>query len=63
MKENSPLKKMGSLRKQSRLVEQENQQSPPKQGLSPQKQARAKLFGKKSLTEDEYMLRSFVAVS
>ena len=66
MKENSPLKKMGSLRKQSRLVDQENsahQQVSPKKtssvgGPSPQKQARSKML-KTSNTGDEYMLKSF----
>lgn len=55
---------MGSLRKQSRLVDQENaQQVSPKKtssggGLSPQKQARSKML-KTSTTGDEYMLKSF----
>ena len=60
-KENSPspLKKMGSLRKQSRLVDQENQQSPQKStGPSPKKQARSKML-KMSTSGEEYMLKSF----
>ena len=56
---------MGSLRKQSRLVDQENaQQVSPKKtssggGLSPQKQARSKMLKTSLTTGDEYMLKSF----
>ena len=66
MKENSPLKKMGSLRKQSRLVNQENNQqsSPKKTSPSPQKQqqaaaARSTKMVKHSTSGEEYMLKSF----
>lgn len=49
MKENSPLKKMGLLRKQSSMASQENSQSPLKafgghQGPSPQKMGSAKML-------------------
>ena len=50
-KENSPLKRVNSLRKQSRLAEQENSQSPLKSfaqvnGPSPRKKGKAKMLQK-----------------
>lgn len=49
LKENSPLKKMGTLRKQSQLAALENVESPLKafrQGPSPQKRVPGKLLQK-----------------
>jgi len=62
MKENSPLKKMGSLRKQSRLADQENSQSPLKtlgKGPSPQKRGSVKMLLK--TTSSEHVISTFAS--
>jgi len=62
-KENSPLKRLNSLRKQSRMADQENSQSPLKSfaqnsGPSPRKKVKSKML-QKACTQDPKSLSRF----